>query len=179
MLHGVLDEKLAPTASLHGVLVDVFGIGLLLIGKSGIEKSQDRVLRGLENVRRDFDALSPPDPLTKREIEILRLMAGGYSNREIAAALGTAEGTITVPRRAGGMPSMMAMGALKRRVSNVVFARMLADQKRREAGPGGQRGTTADSSVTGPDPRTPVLRTSHVPDPPLHSLNAHLSGALT
>jgi transposase len=55
-------------------------------------------------------------------------------------------------RRAGGMPSMMAMRALKRRLSNVVFARMLADQKRREASPGGQTGTTADSSVAGPDP---------------------------
>jgi DNA-binding NarL/FixJ family response regulator len=54
----------------------------------------ERVLRGLEHVRRDFEALDPPDPLTKREIEILRLMAGGYSNREIAEALGTAEGTI-------------------------------------------------------------------------------------
>ena len=54
----------------------------------------ERVLRGLEHVRRDFEALSPPDPLTKREIEILRLIAGGYSNREIAGVLGTAEGTI-------------------------------------------------------------------------------------
>ena len=54
----------------------------------------ERVLRGLEHVRRDFDALTPPDPLTKRELEILRLMAGGYSNREIADALGAAEGTI-------------------------------------------------------------------------------------
>lgn len=54
----------------------------------------ERVLRGLEHVRRDFDALNPPDPLTKREVEILRLMAGGYSNREIAEALGTAEGTV-------------------------------------------------------------------------------------
>lgn len=54
----------------------------------------ERVLRGIENVRHDFDALSPPDPLTRREIEILRLMAGGYSNREIADAFGTAEGTV-------------------------------------------------------------------------------------
>jgi DNA-binding NarL/FixJ family response regulator len=54
----------------------------------------ERVLRGLEHVRPQFDALSPPDPLTRREIEILRLMAGGYSNREIADALGTAEGTV-------------------------------------------------------------------------------------
>jgi len=54
----------------------------------------ERVLRGFEYVRRDFDSLDPPDPLTKREVEILRLMAGGFSNREIAHALGTAEGTI-------------------------------------------------------------------------------------
>jgi hypothetical protein len=54
-------------------------------------------------------------------------------------------------RRAGGMPSMMALRALKRRLSNVVFSCMLADQKRREASPGGQPGTPADSSVTGHD----------------------------
>ena len=54
----------------------------------------ERVLKGLEHVRRDFEAMSPPDPLTRREIEILRLMAGGYSNREIADAIGTAEGTV-------------------------------------------------------------------------------------
>jgi DNA-binding NarL/FixJ family response regulator len=54
----------------------------------------ERVLRGLEHVRRDFDALDSPDPLTKRELEIVRLMAGGYSNGEIADAIGTAEGTV-------------------------------------------------------------------------------------
>lgn len=54
----------------------------------------DRALRGLDHIRPQFEALSPPDPLTKREVEILRLMAGGYSNREIAEALGTAEGTV-------------------------------------------------------------------------------------
>ena len=53
-----------------------------------------RVLRGLEHVRRDFEAAVLPDPLTKREVEILRLIAGGYSNHEIADALGTAEGTV-------------------------------------------------------------------------------------
>ena len=42
-------------------------------------------------------------------------------------------------RRAGGMPSMMAMRALKRRLSNVI-ACMLADQERREAARAGNRG---------------------------------------
>jgi DNA-binding NarL/FixJ family response regulator len=39
------------------------------------------------------DAL-PFEQLTARELEVVRLMAGGYSNKEIAHALGTAEGTI-------------------------------------------------------------------------------------
>ena len=48
-IHAVLDDRLAPQASLHGVLVDVFGVGLLLLGKSGIGKSECAlalVLRG-------------------------------------------------------------------------------------------------------------------------------------
>jgi HPr kinase/phosphorylase len=48
-LHAVLDERLAPQSRLHGVLVDVFGVGLLMLGKSGIGKSEcalELVLRG-------------------------------------------------------------------------------------------------------------------------------------
>jgi DNA-binding NarL/FixJ family response regulator len=54
----------------------------------------ERVLKGLEHIRRDFDSAELPDPLTRRETEVLRLMAGGYSNREIGRALNTSEGTI-------------------------------------------------------------------------------------
>lgn len=54
----------------------------------------ERALRGLERIPRAFDSLDPPDPLTPREIEVLRLIAGGYSNREIADTLGTSEGTV-------------------------------------------------------------------------------------
>ena len=32
--------------------------------------------------------------LTERETDVLRLMAGGYSNREIGEALGVGEGTV-------------------------------------------------------------------------------------
>lgn len=53
-----------------------------------------RLLKGLENLKTDFYSLDRPDPLTDRETEILRLMAGGYSNKEIANSLGVAEGTI-------------------------------------------------------------------------------------
>jgi DNA-binding NarL/FixJ family response regulator len=40
------------------------------------------------------DDAMPIEELTAREREVVRLMAGGYSNKEIAHALGTAEGTI-------------------------------------------------------------------------------------
>ncbi len=53
-----------------------------------------RLLKGLANLQTDFSSLDRPDPLTERETEILRLMAGGYSNKEIANSLGVAEGTI-------------------------------------------------------------------------------------
>ncbi|WP_203217909.1 IS110 family transposase [Nocardia terpenica] len=73
-------------------------------------------------------------------------------------------------KKAAGKTSMEAMRALKRRLSNVVYTAMLADQRHREtASPGGQSGATADSSATGATPK-PVLRTSHSPDLPKPSL---------
>jgi len=53
-----------------------------------------RLLKGLENLQNEFSSLDQPDPLTDRETEILRLMAGGYSNKEIANSLSVAEGTV-------------------------------------------------------------------------------------
>jgi HPr kinase/phosphorylase len=77
MLHGVLDEKLAPTTTLHGVLVDVFGIGLLLIGKSGIGKSEcavELVLRGHRLVADDVVKCEwrPPGMVFGAPADILR-----------------------------------------------------------------------------------------------------------
>jgi len=56
----------------------------------------ERLVRRLNGVDPEpaFDRLQPADPLTEREIEVLRLMTGGYSNREIAGALRVAEGTV-------------------------------------------------------------------------------------
>jgi DNA-binding NarL/FixJ family response regulator len=53
-----------------------------------------RLLAATNGLRVKFDSLPSPDPLTDREVEVVRLMAGGYSNREIAHALCTAEGTV-------------------------------------------------------------------------------------
>lgn len=44
-----MTDALAPTTELHGVLMDVLGIGVLMVGKSGIGKSEtalDLVMRG-------------------------------------------------------------------------------------------------------------------------------------
>src|SRR4030067_1597320 len=52
-----LEEKLASTSSLHGVLMDIFGVGLLILGKSGIGKSEcalDLILRGHQLVADDM-----------------------------------------------------------------------------------------------------------------------------
>ena len=39
-LTNFLESKLAPTTAMHGVLVDVYGIGVLIMGKSGVGKSE-------------------------------------------------------------------------------------------------------------------------------------------
>jgi HPr kinase/phosphorylase len=39
-LTNFLESRLAPTTALHGVLVDIYGIGVLIMGKSGVGKSE-------------------------------------------------------------------------------------------------------------------------------------------
>lgn len=52
----------------------------------------ERLLRAADRVHVRTE--QPSERLTGREVEVVRLMANGYSNKEIAHALGTAEGTI-------------------------------------------------------------------------------------
>lgn len=78
----------------------VAAIETLVAGGTLFEPTVEKLLRGF--ARTSGPPASPPaspppvERLTAREIEVLRLMACGYSNREIAGALGTAEGTVKV-----------------------------------------------------------------------------------
>jgi HPr kinase/phosphorylase len=76
-----LEERLAPRRSLHGVLVDIFGLGVLILGDSGIGKSEcalDLVDRGhrlvaddVVEVTRVGDALRGSSPaLTRSHMEV-------------------------------------------------------------------------------------------------------------
>jgi HPr kinase/phosphorylase len=60
-----LEEKLASTTSIHGVLMDVFGVGILILGKSGIGKSEcalDLILRGHRLVADDMVYIQKRSP---------------------------------------------------------------------------------------------------------------------
>ena len=57
LLTRFLEERLLPTSTLHGVLLDVLGVGVLLQGKSGVGKSEcalELILRGYRLVADDI-----------------------------------------------------------------------------------------------------------------------------
>lgn len=67
-IHPFLEEQFAPSATLHGSLVDVYGVGLLFVGRSGIGKSEcalDLVERGHRLVADDVVHI------TRRGLDIL------------------------------------------------------------------------------------------------------------
>ena len=74
---GMLEECLAPQQTVHGVLVDVHGMGVLLIGESGIGKSEcalDLITRGHRLVADDAVQISrfPSGELLGRASNLIR-----------------------------------------------------------------------------------------------------------
>ncbi|PKI01445.1 response regulator transcription factor [Glaciecola sp. 33A] len=64
-------------------------------GKTLIQPAiTERLIQGLQGIKGDFESSEIPEPLSQRETEILRLMASGCSNREMAESLFKSEGTI-------------------------------------------------------------------------------------
>ncbi|HYQ02243.1 MAG TPA: response regulator transcription factor [Polyangiaceae bacterium] len=54
----------------------------------------ERVVRGLARLGTSVPASPVAVALTKRELEVLRLIAAGHSNKQISVAFGTAEATV-------------------------------------------------------------------------------------
>jgi HPr kinase/phosphorylase len=76
-VHALLDDRLAPQTQLHGVLVDVHGIGILLSGKSGIGKSEcalELVMRGHRLIADDVVRCDwrPPGAIFGRPADLLK-----------------------------------------------------------------------------------------------------------
>lgn len=81
-IHAVLDRLLAPRATVHGVMVEIHGVGTLLLGPSGIGKSECALFlveRGHRLVADDMvkltrlpssDVRGAPSPLLKHHLEI-------------------------------------------------------------------------------------------------------------
>jgi HPr kinase/phosphorylase len=95
-----LDEHLSPEITAHAVLIDVFGVGVLLTGASGIGKSEcalDLILRGhrlvaddvvlLKKRRRELVGMG--SPLTRHHMEVRGL--GIISVKELFGAASVRE----------------------------------------------------------------------------------------
>lgn len=64
-------------------------------GKTLIQPAvTEKVLQGLKGLNVVFESFENPEPFTEKEVEILRLIAAGYSNKEIADAMFKSPGTI-------------------------------------------------------------------------------------
>ncbi len=73
----ILEDELAPTTTVHGVFVDVYGMGVLLLGDSGIGKSEcalDLIQRGHRLVADDVVEIRkyPNGSLVGRAAEMIR-----------------------------------------------------------------------------------------------------------
>ncbi len=80
-INSFLDEHLSPEVTVHGVLMDVFGVGILIAGHSGIGKSEcalDLILRGHRLVADDmviarqqgYNLVAMGSPLTRLHMEV-------------------------------------------------------------------------------------------------------------
>lgn len=89
-LTNYLDTKLAPETRLHGVLVDVYGIGILLTGESGIGKSEC----ALELIKRGHRLIAD-DAVDIREIDGTLLGSCPYITKGMLEVRGM--GIIDIP----------------------------------------------------------------------------------
>jgi DNA-binding NarL/FixJ family response regulator len=73
----------------------VAGIETVYTGKTLIQPAiTESLLDGLRGIKTDFESYQKPEELSDKELEILRLVAAGCSNREISQAMFKSEGTV-------------------------------------------------------------------------------------
>lgn len=73
----------------------VTGIETVYAGKTLIQPAiTEGLLDGLRGIKTDFESYQKPEELSDKELEILRLVAAGCSNREISQAMFKSEGTV-------------------------------------------------------------------------------------
>jgi transposase len=153
-LHGLVTARGSTLTDLHGI--GPAGAARLLADVGDLHRFRDRDRFASWNGTAPLDASSGAQQRhrlsragNRRINRTLHIMA-------VVQLRNATEGRAYYDaKKAAGKTSMESMRALKRRLSNVVYARMAADQKRREAaGPGGHSGTTLQSSVTGLTPHT-------------------------
>ena len=84
---GFLLKAISPETLLQA-LRDVHG------GGTALRPSLTTRMAGSGSPERAFTAADQPDPLSPKELQVLRLVASGRSNTEIAGLLGNSEGVI-------------------------------------------------------------------------------------
>ena len=118
-LTNFLESKLAPTTAVHGVLVDIYGVGVLITGQSGVGKSEtalELVKRGhrliaddcVEIRQEDQDTIVGTSPdLIEHLLEIrglgiinvMTLFGAGAVRSHKKISLGVLFGNIGIPKR--------------------------------------------------------------------------------
>jgi DNA-binding CsgD family transcriptional regulator len=114
LVHAALDPTLRAPAELDRELVELFAAGLSsVLERAALEQALARHRTRLASAARFLERrigvtaapVAPPpaaaaapevagDPLTARELEVLSLVARGYTNRAAAGVLGISEGTV-------------------------------------------------------------------------------------
>lgn len=71
------------------------GIETVFQGKTLMQPAlTERLIQGLQGYKSEFEVPENIEPLSPKELEVLRLMASGCSNKEISEVLHKSEGTI-------------------------------------------------------------------------------------
>jgi len=160
-----LEQAVAASAT---TVTEIFGVGpvvaAMVIGHTrDIERFADR---------HHFAAYAGTAPIAfesgGRSIHRLSLRGNRQLNHAIHIAAVTqirhrhSPGRAFYDRKlAAGKTKKEALRALKRRITDAIYRQLRGDAQRTKAGPGGQAGTTHQSSVAGFEPRTPTLRKNH------------------